>query len=649
MSTLIGNILTGTIDPQTGENVNYFITNTFIDGSAMNTSKCDGVIYINNGTNFFQRVIEDKPYINTKWFGAKGDGVTDDSAALCEAFYIAQLMSKDLYIPSGTYVANTPQTTKGISGNKSNVMYIDNSGIKKIKIFGEKDTKITTNSTSGTLILFYYTCQDCVIENIFFESTHAITTNPTCAIFLQGLKTSNPTDQGIKNFTIRNCRFEGYSIAVNVCGVNGLLIESCVFQSPLGHDNATNDTQPAVYLRFYDNGSQGASYDVKIINCIADGFTGNSVTTLTTKRPMDGFVTGAIYGLTYMNNTTRNFNTEHVLLGFPSQSNVGDSDKPLLISNNRFYGAIPIGSTIDGVNPNKSVTLIRCDAYNLEISNNQFYDVTEGVLIYPLDEPTLQGRDYRVHSNKFRSVRDTVNHIFQYAIFIQGVNSTGLRAQKVIVSDNYIDIDTIILSENRSSINIWDCENVIVENNKIFITNVDFNGYTFNGILYGRIDLPGLIDRGNKIYGTPTLNYDLSGMSSPPYITWDDIITTTISLTSSQILNLNTTPVQLLPAIGNSMSYVILDITACIGYVSSPYSTNTNLQIIYEGANYPIASDSYILSSTITKSGNISKLSNPTGNLTQTISNSPLLLTVQNGNPLNGNSTLEIYITYKKK
>jgi polygalacturonase len=49
-------------------------------------------------------------YANVMDFGAVGDGVTDDTAA----FVAAQVASKDIYAPPGTYVLNGLRIQNGV-------------------------------------------------------------------------------------------------------------------------------------------------------------------------------------------------------------------------------------------------------------------------------------------------------------------------------------------------------------------------------------------------------------------------------------------------------------------------------------------------------------------------------------------------------
>lgn len=56
----------------------------------------------NGGTIFDGWVRQFSGAVNVKWFGAKGDGVTDDTVVIQSAVYI----SKNVYIPAGTYQIN---------------------------------------------------------------------------------------------------------------------------------------------------------------------------------------------------------------------------------------------------------------------------------------------------------------------------------------------------------------------------------------------------------------------------------------------------------------------------------------------------------------------------------------------------------------
>lgn len=62
----------------------------------------------------FKRIIES--YVNLKWFGAKGDGVTDDTDAITQAeSYSFSMGGGTVFVPIGTYLTGTITVRKGVS------------------------------------------------------------------------------------------------------------------------------------------------------------------------------------------------------------------------------------------------------------------------------------------------------------------------------------------------------------------------------------------------------------------------------------------------------------------------------------------------------------------------------------------------------
>jgi len=79
----------------------------------------------NDGTNFNGWIRQYSSAVNVKWFGAKGDGVTDDTEAIQNAIAVSSLV----YVPTGTFIV-----TKSLHiGNKS--LYGD--GIEKTIIMSD--------------------------------------------------------------------------------------------------------------------------------------------------------------------------------------------------------------------------------------------------------------------------------------------------------------------------------------------------------------------------------------------------------------------------------------------------------------------------------------------------------------------------------
>ena len=403
--------------------------------------------------------------MNVKTFGAKGDGIQDDGPYINLAISSALSTGEDLFIPAGTYLCNT------IAPSSKGSLVINQYGVKKIRIYGESGTIITTSLTSGCILQVYNKARDISIDGIFFQSTHAVTQDQTNAIYLQGLSSN-----GIENFRVKNCRFEGFSTAISLSGVKGALIESSVFESPLGHDNAQDNTAPAVFIWMADN-ANGQCYDVRIINNTANGFTGTDITTTATKRPMDGFVYGTGYGILISGNITRNLCEEHVAVSpnvsFPTLN------YPVLITGNRFYQSLPTGCMRSVGVPLISNYGVRIDCNNVTISNNVFYDYTTGVIILGSQYPNSKQHNYIIQGNTMYAPKSD-QYNMTYGILIRG--SLTNPAGSVVISNNVIDVDGVQLKRSTSVISLSDLDKVNVTGNTIFLQKAITNGYTLDNI-----------------------------------------------------------------------------------------------------------------------------------------------------------------------
>lgn len=125
-------------------------------------------------------------------------------------------------------------------------------------------------------------------------------------------------------------------------------------------------------------------------------------------------------------------------------------------------------------------------------------------------------------------------------------------------------------------------------------------------------------------------------------------ITAKVSLTSSEILNINSTPKQLLPAPGVGYTYEILGVMTRVNFGSAAYATNTTLRVYFNGSiNVAIASNSAIIGSTATRIGRVALVGVSGTTSNQCAENAAVLATVDVGNPTTGDSTMDFYVTYK--
>lgn len=137
---------------------------------------------------------------NVKYYGALGDGTTDDTAAIIAA----ATNSSIVYIPPGTYkVSSTFQITKS-----------------NTKFYGAKGTYIDVANNTGVYI---YTATNIVMDGITFTGTNQY-----------GL-----TFGGCKDIVVSNCKFvnmvtnpaAGTAWAFGLSTVTNAIIENCIFNS----------------------------------------------------------------------------------------------------------------------------------------------------------------------------------------------------------------------------------------------------------------------------------------------------------------------------------------------------------------------------------------------------------------------------------
>lgn len=217
------------------------ITGDFVYYPADNTSLDDSVLVVtNSGGGRFKRVIENS--INVKWFGAKGDGVTDDTQAFLKAFRLlkngVQNSNFTLYIPGGKYVI----TQKLESKNSANHFIIRGDGEVNtllvwagtspgqdfIRLVNAWQVKLIDFAMAGQnnvnmprrMINFYKTSttgqdgavQDCLIENVTLAGY--------IGKFIDGITftcSSKSEDANNEQCTISNCHVFGakrYAISI---------------------------------------------------------------------------------------------------------------------------------------------------------------------------------------------------------------------------------------------------------------------------------------------------------------------------------------------------------------------------------------------------------------------------------------------------
>lgn len=155
------------VDSYTKENVNYEETSTWFDGTVMNDTKVDNVIYRKKGNIFYKRILETGK-IRPEWFGAVGDGVTDDAQAIQKALDITSMIKGTLVFQNKDYLIDAQQkiTTDWMSNhffglliksntvvnfNSANIILKPNSNVRVhlIGVFRQKNISIIGGNFIG--------------------------------------------------------------------------------------------------------------------------------------------------------------------------------------------------------------------------------------------------------------------------------------------------------------------------------------------------------------------------------------------------------------------------------------------------------------------------------------------------------------------
>ena len=170
-----------------------------------NQSIASKAAFTQAGTGAVQRTIESKlqDALSVKDFGAVGDEVADDTAAIQAAFDRAVQTGKAVYFPAGKYLVSQITVSKSVS------------------FFGDGRTNTRIRSSDNTLNLFTYEMAFSAIHPFFirdltfFGGKYQLITHNARDVDIRNCGFLRPTEAGIRggwnayHWTVEGCEFRG--------------------------------------------------------------------------------------------------------------------------------------------------------------------------------------------------------------------------------------------------------------------------------------------------------------------------------------------------------------------------------------------------------------------------------------------------------
>lgn len=411
-STYPNDDLVQLVDSFTNENVNFKITTSWRN-EPMSDLRVDGIIYRKKGSVYYKRVYMGN--INVRWFGAKGDNVSDDTLAFVKARnLINSFGGGEIDVPDGNYrlkdfvidqsrivfkgtqylsgyesIDNSLVTLLPVDGANfiarlkigtvSNAAY---SGFRDILFDGENNCEYGCFIDCGMTILercifnqFEYGCvisaagnmniiRDCLFSRNKYVG-FAVTEEQSSAFL-------HPNIQDISPATTSKFIFEGNKLRQNGFGMViresvNTHFQNCVFESNI---------QTGVYFLRTDNSS---IYNNKISNCWIENNYDNSYLPTTPSFSFDGnrmfLLAPNIYQL-FENDKQIGF---QLIIDSQTRNNSGGS------GSNYVFDMVELNPVYDSLQ--KSVKII--SAYNIEFNHCGFTGNTNGR--FSMDNDTCFG------------------------------------------------------------------------------------------------------------------------------------------------------------------------------------------------------------------------------------------------------------------
>jgi len=125
-----------------------------------------------------------------------------------------------------------------------------------------------------------------------------------------------------------------------------------------------------------------------------------------------------------------------------------------------------------------------------------------------------------------------------------------------------------------------------------------------------------------------------------------DIRCAYITIPTAEVLTLNTTPVEIVPAPGVGYAIEVISVSMKMVFVSAAYAANTTLQAITSGATVS-QFEGNVLDASVSKQAKLSLVEASGATSTQIIENAAVNMKAKTGDPTTGDSDIQVFVLYR--
>jgi hypothetical protein len=419
-----GTSITFTVGLTLNDVVDVTCVNSLLSGVS---NLASDVQYTPAGTGAVQRTVESRlrDVVSVKDFGAAGDGVTDDTAAIQAAIdSLGEVTGGTVYFPAGTYKTSSnieikSKTTLQGDGRQSlikstSMTNLARGGQTQFYAIGKSDFNVVnlgfdnseiSSFTSATRSFYFSGCSNYVVQNNYFKESGAATASLACSDYyiLDNEVDYSSTDgiahhdgvfdqwNGSHHFVIRGNRIYGNSIALWPILATGTNSDGTIGTEIYDFVISENYTRDCKYPGIWAMGRAGLCTRFQIVNNIVENVLEREGIAITES---DSFVvSGNVIKNTYWNSiraydeigTATNYSARNGVISNNVCINANLANDPSGYAGSAITIAglsqnISVtGNTVDGTNHIYAITCVQSPS-NISISNECYTPGTTGTV-----------------------------------------------------------------------------------------------------------------------------------------------------------------------------------------------------------------------------------------------------------------------------